>query len=66
MCKKIVLEEKPGLYVSELFPNLRHRNKKPKLAEGQPPPPFDPAPLQEFLRAMASSNRPTSKVKREA
>jgi hypothetical protein len=65
MSSKIVVEERPGLYVSELFPNLLNR-KKPKLAEGQPPPPFDPAPLQEFLRAMASSDLPTSKVKREA
>ncbi len=55
MSSKIVVEEKPGLYVSELFSNLHPRNKKPKRAEGQPPPPFNPAPLQEFLRVMGSA-----------
>jgi predicted HicB family RNase H-like nuclease len=56
MSRKIVVEEKPGLYVSEVFSNLRNRHKKPKLVEGQPPLPFNPAPLLEFLRVMGGSD----------
>ena len=58
MCKKIVIEKRPGLYVSDLSPNLLYRNKKLKLAKGQPPPLFDPEPLQEFLRVMGALDSP--------
>jgi hypothetical protein len=63
MSPKIVVEESPGLYVSEVFFNLLQRNKKPQTVEaqavttsdGKPLPAFNPAPLREFLRVMNSS-----------
>ncbi len=57
MSPKIVVEESPGLYVSEVFSNLLQRNKRPQAvttSEGKPLPAFNPAPLREFLRVMSS------------